>query len=211
MIHTPLYPNLHRVKEEWTKLSHNRPLFGTRGSLILEIVISPYKITILLYFFSIFYSTGKTAAGDKNPAPPHPTPPIGQYRRKRQFTSAPAISLYGGYLHTATELKIHRNYIAHCGDYFWGHCTDFNISSRMTISFTHPIWHGANRIHLEFPPPHHRIPRPPGIAIVIINIWNGRGFRIAQVVRAVELGSFNLMVLTETKISIVAYFCNQFG
>ena len=42
-------------------LSHTRPSFDTWGSLILENSIDPYTITRFLYFFSLFYSTDKTA------------------------------------------------------------------------------------------------------------------------------------------------------
>ena len=43
----------------------------------------------------------------------------------------------------------------------------------------------------------------------MLNIRNGRVFGIAQVVREVELGGFDFMVLTETKISTAAYFHNR--
>ena len=59
-----------------------------------------------------------------------------------------------------------------------------------------------------------RIRRPPpllGISIVGINVHDGKGFGIAQVVQVVELGVFNLMVLTKTKISTVFYCRNRLG
>ena len=45
-----------------------------------------------------------------------------------------------------------------------------------------------------------RPPHPPGIAIRTLNIWDGRGFGLAQAIWAVEHGGFDVMLLTETKI-----------
>ena len=39
--------------------------FGTQGSSILDIAISPYSIYLFQYLFSIFYSTGEPATGYK--------------------------------------------------------------------------------------------------------------------------------------------------
>ena len=81
----------------------------------------------------------------------------------------------------------------------------------MPISFTLPIRHGANRLHLAPPPPRLRPPHQPRISIRTINIRDGRIFGIAQVVRVVDLGGFELMVLTKTKISIILYCQNWLG
>ena len=51
----------------------------------------------------------------------------------------------------------------------------------------------------------------PRLAIGTLNICNVMGFRIAQEVQVVDLGGFNLMVLTKTNISMTAYFRNQIG
>ena len=45
----------------------------------------------------------------------------------------------------------------------------------------------------------------------MLNIRNVRGFGIAQAVRAVDLGGFELMVLTEMRISVAVYFRNRLG
>ena len=39
-----------------------------------------------------------------------------------------------------------------------------------------------------------------------LNIRNGMGFRLVQLVQAVKLGGFDLMFLTKTKIYTTAYF-----
>ena len=81
----------------------------------------------------------------------------------------------------------------------------------MPIFFTLPIRHGANRLHLEVPPLRRWTSRPPGLAIGTLNIHDGRGFGIAQAVQSDKLGGFNLMFLTETKISTTVYFRNRLG
>ena len=47
------------------QLSHNHPLFHTRGSLTFGISIASYTITHFIYLFYLFYSAGTTAAGYK--------------------------------------------------------------------------------------------------------------------------------------------------
>ena len=41
------------------------PWFVTRGSLIIDIAVSPCSIYLFLYLFSLFYSTVEPATGDK--------------------------------------------------------------------------------------------------------------------------------------------------
>ena len=57
----------------------------------------------------------------------------------------------------------------------------------------------------------YRPPRPPGIAIGTLNISDGQFFGLAQAIRAVERGGFDVMLLTETKISTTAYCWNRLG
>ena len=45
----------------------------------------------------------------------------------------------------------------------------------------------------------------------MLNIRNVRRFGLAQSVQADDLGGFDLMVLTKTKISTMAYCWNQLG
>ena len=54
---------------------------------------------------------------------------------------------------------------------------------------------------MEPPPPRCQPPLPPGIAIGTLNIRDDRVFGIVQVILVVDLGRFDLMVLTETNIS----------
>ena len=81
----------------------------------------------------------------------------------------------------------------------------------MPISFTLLIQHGANQLHLVLTLPRHRPPHPPGLTIGMLNIRYGRAFGIVQAVRAVELGRFDLMVLTGTNISTSVYCWNWLG
>ena len=53
------------VSKDTIHLNHTPPSFGTRGRLILDIPIATYSIYRYIYFFSLFYSTGEPANGDK--------------------------------------------------------------------------------------------------------------------------------------------------
>ena len=44
-----------------------------------------------------------------------------------------------------------------------------------------------------------------------LNIRDGWGFRLAQAIRAVERGGFDVMLLTKTKIQLEAYSHNRLG
>ena len=68
----------------------------------------------------------------------------------------------------------------------------------MPITFYQTIHHGTNRQHTAPPPPRHRPSYPPGLAIRTLNIRDGRGFGLAQAIRALELSGFDLMLLTDT-------------
>ena len=62
------------VTDDTVHLSQTPALFGTQGSLILDIAIASYSITHFLYYISIFYSTGENAAGYKQGgSAPHQT------------------------------------------------------------------------------------------------------------------------------------------
>ena len=62
------------VWDETLHLSHTPPSFGTPGNLILDIAIAYYSTTLLLYSFSLFYSTGKTMEKYKPGGIYHPAP-----------------------------------------------------------------------------------------------------------------------------------------
>ena len=78
----------------------------------------------------------------------------------------------------------------------------------MPISFTCLIQYGADCLYSATPPLRHLPPRPPRIFIRTLNIRNVQGFGLEQMVQAVKLGRFDLIVLTKTKISTTAYFRN---
>ena len=70
----------------------------------------------------------------------------------------------------------------------------------MPLTFYQPILHGADCLHTAPLTPRRRPPLPPGLDIRTLNIWDGQGFGLAQAIRAVEYGEFDLMLLTETNI-----------
>ena len=74
------------VPDDTVYLSNTPPSFGTRGSLIRDISIASYSTTRFFYSFSLIYSTGKTAAGDK--------PGGGRPRTKHPVTSETATPRY---------------------------------------------------------------------------------------------------------------------
>ena len=43
------------------------------------------------------------------------------------------------------------------------------------------------------------------------HIQNGRGFGLAKAISLVQIGSFNLMILTQTKVINQGYCCNRLG
>ena len=81
----------------------------------------------------------------------------------------------------------------------------------MTICFTRLIIHGRDLLHTTTLPPHLQQTRPWGLSLVNFNIRDVRGSRLAQAIRFVKIGGFDLMILMETKISNQDYFCNSLG
>ena len=81
----------------------------------------------------------------------------------------------------------------------------------MPLTFYQTTPHGANCLHTALLLPHRRSLRPPGISIRKLNIWDGRGFGLAQAIQAVDRRGFNVMILTKTKISTTAYCRNRLG
>ena len=81
----------------------------------------------------------------------------------------------------------------------------------MPLTFSRPISHGADHLHT---PPSLSCRRPgrlPRITIGTLDIWDGWGFSLAQAIRAVERGGFDVMLLTETKIQSEEYLHNHLG
>ena len=81
----------------------------------------------------------------------------------------------------------------------------------MSLTFSRPILHGANRLHMAVPPPHRRPSRPPGIAIGTLIIQDGKGFGVAQAIRMMERRGLDVMLLTEKNIQTKAYSQNKLG
>ena len=84
----------------------------------------------------------------------------------------------------------------------------FVFPTMIPLTFVRPITHGADHLHTA-PLPRLRPLRPPILAIRTLNIWDGRGFGLAQAILMVESGLFHVMILTETKISMTAYCRNR--
>ena len=81
----------------------------------------------------------------------------------------------------------------------------------MPVTFNLTILHCRNHLHLMAAMPRCRSPQPRVLSIGTYNIRNVNGFGIAQAIWAVQVGGFNLMVLTETKVTGQAYFHNRLG
>ena len=80
-------------------------------------------------------------------------------------------------------------------------------SSTIHIYFTHLLHHGSDWLNTT-PPPLCHPPYPIGLNLVTCNIRDGRGFRLPQAIRAVQIGNYNLILMTETKIPDVVYCHN---
>ena len=61
------------------------------------------------------------------------------------------------------------------------------------------------------PPPRRRMPCPWGISLGNLKIRNDRGSSLAQATWAVQIGGFDLMIMTETKINDQDHCCIRMG
>ena len=77
--------------------------------------------------------------------------------------------------------------------------------TRIPLTFSWPIPHGANCLNTAPLPLRRRPWRPPGLSIKTLNIQDGRGFELAQSIQTVERGGFDEMLITKTKIQLEAY------
>ena len=73
------------------------------------------------------------------------------------------------------------------------------------------IPYGVDRFHIAPLLPRRCPRRPPGIAIGILNIRDGRDFRLVQAIQMVERGGFNVILLMEKNIQTEAYSYNRLG
>ena len=81
----------------------------------------------------------------------------------------------------------------------------------MPICFTHPLRHGSDQLHTVPPPLRRRPPHPLGINLGTYNIRDDCGFGLPQAIQAIQIGNYDLMVLTEKKIPYEAYCYNRLG
>ena len=81
----------------------------------------------------------------------------------------------------------------------------------MPICFNQLIIHGSYLFHTPPPPFRLRPPLPYGLSLRTYNIRNGWGFGLTQAIRVVQIGGFDIIILTDTKITDQAYFRNRLG
>ena len=74
----------------------------------------------------------------------------------------------------------------------------------MLICFARPLCHVVDRLHTAPPPP-----PPRGLSLGTYNIRYARGSGLAEAIWLVQLGSFNVMLLTKTNITSKEYFHNR--
>ena len=70
--------------------------------------------------------------------------------------------------------------------------------TRMPITTSRLISQGDGCLHMAPPSPHHRPPRPPGVAIGTLYSHDGRGYRLAQAIQIVKCGGLDLMETSPT-------------
>ena len=81
----------------------------------------------------------------------------------------------------------------------------------MHICFNHSLHHGSDRPHTVMPPLRRRLSHPLGLNLGTHNIREDCGFGLPQAIRAMPIGNYELMVLTEKKIPYEAYCYNNLG
>ena len=75
----------------------------------------------------------------------------------------------------------------------------------MPICITQPLHHVNDRLHTAPPPLRRRPTCPTRLNLGTYYIWYGCIFGLLQEFRAVQLGNYNVMLLTETKIPDEVY------
>ena len=81
----------------------------------------------------------------------------------------------------------------------------------MPICLSHPIRHVGDHLHMAPPPLRRRQPHPQGISLGTFNIRGGWDYGVTQAIWAVQVGRFDVMLMTDTKITDQAYCCNRLG
>ena len=81
----------------------------------------------------------------------------------------------------------------------------------MPICLTQSISNGQDHPHTAPPSPLRRTLRPRGLFLGKLNIRNCRGYRLTQAIQVLQIGGFNLMILTEIKITDQSYCFSSLG
>ena len=155
------------LTDDTVHLSQTPALFGTQGSLILDIAIASYSITPFSILF--LYFVLKTSQGG---APSHKT--VGNVRY-----SNPLISAFPRARNWGIQKNIgRRSYSIQYGD-FSSLLFILLFPTRMPLTFSRPIPYVSDRLHTPPLPP-----CPPSIVIGTLNIRGGQGFGMAQAIWA---------------------------
>ena len=149
-------------------------MFGTRGSLILNIAIASYSITHFSILFIYFILQVKQSLEKSQGVPPTPHQTAINVVKQKPLKVGVSQSPKRG---------LRKNYRAFPSFIF----CDFDSDKDST--------------HLPL--------SPPRLAISTINIPDGRGFRLAQAIRAMERQFSDVMLMTESKIKLEAYSLNR--
>ena len=119
------------------------PLLGTRGSLILDITVSPYSIYQFLYLFSLFYYTGEPADGYH----PGDTTTTSNGLKRHKLHIALGLSHF---LIRGPKKSGCRSYISQYG--YFPFFSSFFALTRIPITFSRPTSQGAGCLHTAPPP-----------------------------------------------------------
>ena len=188
------------VPDDNVHLIHTPPLFGTRGILILDIAIASYSTThfyiIFLYFILQVKTWQETSQG--SPAPYQTASNVGNCNLSILASSN---TREGGYVKLLAVGPTEANTGLFHSSFFV-----FLFLTRMPLTFSKPLPHGADRLHTP-PMPQ----RPSGIFIKMLNIWDGQGFGLAQAIQEMKPKVFDVMILTKRKIYTMAYCRNRLG
>ena len=79
----------------------------------------------------------------------------------------------------------------------------------MPICFNQYIDHGGDRLHMSPPPPRLRPPQPHVLSLKTFKLRNKWDIGLAQAIQVVQISIFDLMILTDTKITYQSYCLNR--
>ena len=179
------------VPDDTANLSHTPPSCGTQGIIILDIAIAPYSIYRFQDFFSLFYSTGETADGDK-PGGVATTPNVLQHQ-KRQIALLLSHFLDKGVIQKRRAVD---PTVASTGLFLI--FSSLFASKRIPNTFSRTNYQGARCLHKALPPPRRWPLRPIRPAIGTLTILYGMGCRLEHDIQAVEPSGSDIWSLTET-------------